>query len=198
MSLDGGYSSHLGLPNDFGRALEHLRSRWTWFAAFGATSVAFGLVSLLLASLATLASVYLIAIFVILVGGIDVSLALDAHRWSGRLLAASVGLFYIVAGSFFLANPLIGAVGLTLLLGVSLLITGVMRIAFASQLPEGPKWHVGLAGVLTTLVGMFVISNWPGDSKYVLGAFLGVDMIVYGASWFAFAMFLRGRAAPRT
>ena len=36
------------------------------------------------------------------------------------------------------------------------------------------------------------------DSAYVLGVFLGVDMLLYGASWLNFELFLRERATrPR-
>jgi len=195
MTFEGGVPVPPG-PHDIGHALQHLRSRWGWFAAFGATTMFLGFVSLGLAGVATLASVFLIAIFVIIVGGLDISLALHAHRWTSRLLAASVGLLYIVAGAFALANPESGAVGLTLVLGAALLATGVLRIAVATRLPEGPKWQVALAGVVTTLLGVLIIAGWPENSAYVLGIFLGIDMLIYGSTWLSFALFLR-RRAPR-
>jgi len=55
--------------------LEHLRGRWRWFAAFGLLTMFFGFVSLGVAGLATLVSVYLIAAFVILIGAIEITMA---------------------------------------------------------------------------------------------------------------------------
>jgi uncharacterized membrane protein HdeD (DUF308 family) len=195
MTFDGG----LPLPpgrRDIGQAIEHLHGRWPWFAAFGATAVLLGMVSLGMLGVATLASVYLVAVFVILIGGLDLSLALHAHRWSSRLFVGSVGLLYIVAGAFALARPEAGALGLTLMIGVALLATGVMRIALAINLPVGPRWHVGVAGLVTTLLGGMIVAGWPENSAYMLGIFLGVDMLFYGASWIGFALFLRRRLAP--
>ncbi len=178
---------------DVGDAIEHLRSRWPWFTAFGALSLLFGFASLALVSAATIASVYLIAIFVIIIGGLDISLALHAHRWTSALLVGSVGLLYIVAGSFALANPETSAVGLTLLLGLALLATGALRLFIATKLPEAPRWQVGAAGALTAVLGLLIVLGWPQNSPYVLGVFLGVDMMMYGAGQLGFALFLRRR-----
>jgi len=196
MAFDDGLPQPPG-PRDIGHALERLRDHWGRFAAFGALAMFLGFVALGLGEISTLAAVYLVAIFVILIGGVDLALALQAHRWSNRLLAGSVGLLYIVAGAFALARPMSGALGLTLMVGVSLIATGSMRIAFATLLPAGPKWRVVLAGVVTLLLGALIVADWPGNSEYVLGLFLGVDMLVYGGSWLSFAMFLRKRLPGR-
>jgi len=182
------------IPHDIGHALEHMRDRWGWFAGFGLLTMFFGFVSLGLAWVATLVSVYMIAAFMILIGAIEITLGVQAHKWSSRIVVVLVGLVYIVAGSFALANPLSGAVGFTLMLGAALVATGVVRIIFATRLPEGPKWYVAFAGVVTVLLGVFIVSGWPENSIYVLGIFLGIDMIMYGASWLNFALFLRRRA----
>jgi uncharacterized membrane protein HdeD (DUF308 family) len=185
-----------GSPHDIGHAVEHLRSRWPWFAAFGTLSLIFGIASLVLVNSATIAFVYLIAIFVIIVGGLDISLALHAHRWTSGLLVGSVGLLYIVAGSFALANPEASAVGLTLLLGLALMATGALRLFLATRLPEAPRWQVGVAGALTAVLGLLIVFGWPQNSPYVLGIFLGIDMMMYGAGQLGLALFLRRRFRP--
>ncbi|MGA9601825.1 MAG: hypothetical protein WBS22_16510 [Methylocystis sp.] len=108
-------------PHDIGHAVEHLRSRWPWFAAFGAIS---------------------------------------------------------------------------LLLGVALVATGALRLFLATRLPEAPRWQVGVAGALTAVLGVLIVFGWPQNSPYVLGIFLGVDMMMYGAGQLGFALFLRRRFRP--
>jgi len=192
----------MSLPEDFGvtprrrdieAAVALLRRRWPWFVAFGSLGVVFGIAALALTSAATIASVYMIALFIIIVGGAEITLGVNAHLWSSRLLLVSVGLLYIVAGSFALANPLTGAAGFTLLLGTALFATGLARIVFAARLPDGPSAFVVVAGGLTTLLGMLILFDWPENSAFVLGIFLGVDLLFYGASWIGFGLFLRGR-----
>ncbi|MCC3244578.1 DUF308 domain-containing protein [Methylocystis sp. WRRC1] len=180
-------------PTDIEAAIARLRSRWAWFVAFGAFAVALGLATLALANVATIFSVYLIALFVIMVGGSEIVLGVNAHIWSHRLPLILVGLLYVVAGSFMLANPLTGAAAFTLLLGAALLATGVARAVFGASLPEGPSVFIVLAGALTSVLGMIILFDWPDNSSYVLGLFLGVDLLFYGASWIGFGLLVRER-----
>ena len=143
MTLDGDAtppttSTPAATPHDIGHALEHMRDRWRWFAAFGLITMFCGFISLGVAGAATLVSVYMIAAFMILIGAVEITIGVNAHRWSSRIFVVLVGLLYIVAGSFALANPLSGAVGFTLMLGAALVATGLARVIFATRLPEGP------------------------------------------------------------
>jgi uncharacterized membrane protein HdeD (DUF308 family) len=176
---------------DFRGHIAHQRSRWLRLAAFGAVAARFGVTALWLATAATIASVYLIAIFIIIVGGAEIVVGVNSHLWSNRLLLVSLGFLYVVAGSFALANPLTGAAGFTLLLGAALLATGVARVAFAMRLPHGPSGFVVLAGILTIVLGMVILFGWPENSPFVLGIFLGLDLFFYGLSWMGFGLYLR-------
>lgn len=178
-------------PYPLEEAVAHLRRRWSWFVGFGALAALFGLAALALASAATIAAVYLIAAFVIIVGGLEIALGLESHRWSNRLILVLLGLLYIVAGAFALANPLTGAAAFTLLLGAALFATGLARIYFGVELPHGASALVIVAGLVTTLLGLLILFGWPENSQFVLGIFLGVDLLFYGASWIGFGLFLR-------
>jgi uncharacterized membrane protein HdeD (DUF308 family) len=93
---------------------------------------------------------------------------------------------------FALTNPLLAASALTLLLGVALVATGVMRIYLASQMKEGAPWGwVAGSGALTTLVGLIILSQWPVSGLYTLGIFLGVDLLFAGIGWFGIGMGLK-------
>jgi uncharacterized membrane protein HdeD (DUF308 family) len=191
MSLPESGGSGFPRPIDLDAAIAHLKSRWPWFIAFGVVSAILGVIALTLVGTATIASVYLIALFIIFVGGSEIVLGVNAHVWSNRLLLVAIGLLYIVVGAFALANPLTGAAGLTLLLGASLFATGLVRIYFGVKLPHGPSGLVIFAGVITTLLGMLILFGWPENSIFVLGIFLGVDLLFYGASWIGFGFVLR-------
>jgi uncharacterized membrane protein HdeD (DUF308 family) len=178
---------------DLHEAIAHLRRRWGWFVGFGALSAIFGLVALALTGAATIVSVYLIAFFIILIGGSEIVLGVNSHIWANRIVLVLIGLLYVVVGAFALANPLTGAAAFTLLLGAALLATGVLRIYFGVKLPHGASGFVVAAGLVTTLLGLLILFGWPENSQFVLGIFLGVDLLFYGASWIGFGLFLRAR-----
>jgi uncharacterized membrane protein HdeD (DUF308 family) len=75
---------------------------------------------------------------------------------------------------------------LTLLLGVSLVASGIMRIVLAFSMKEGmPRIWVVVSGVITLLLGLIILAHWPVASLYILGLFLGIDLIFAGAGWLA-------------
>jgi len=178
-------------------ALEKLRHRWGWIVFFGVFVALSGLVALTLVVSATIASVYMIAVFMILSGGAEIGMGLSAGDWTHRFLWVIAGVFYIVAGAFALAQPFIAAAVFTLMLGFALIITGVMRIYFGSQLGKSMRGIVILAGVVTLLVGILVVLGWPTNSLFILGVLLGLDLLFWGSGWVAFGLRLRTFGAPR-
>jgi uncharacterized membrane protein HdeD (DUF308 family) len=48
-----------------------------------------------------------------------------------------------------------------------------------------------LSGVITLLIGLVIVAHWPVASLYVLGIFLGVDLVLAGASWLAIGLGLK-------
>ena len=50
------------------------------------------------------------------------------------------------------------------------------------------------AGVVTLLLGAMIIAQWPASGIFVLGIFLGIDLIFIGSGWITMGMALRKRA----
>ena len=174
--------------------MERLRHRWGWFVALGALAVVFGLAALVLVISATLAAVYAIAVFMIIAGGSEIVVGLGSKTWGRAFLWVVAGLFYIVAGAFALAQPGHAAVILTLMLGISLVATGITRIYIGSHLHTHARTMVIVGGVVTLLVGLLVIMGWPNNSIVILGTLLGVDLLFTGVTWIGFGLRLRHHA----
>ncbi len=178
-------------PHSLGEAIERLRSRWGWFAAYGALCMVFGAVALILVAASTLAVVFLIAIMLIIAGGAEIMLGFNSRDWPSFFLWVISGLFYLVFGAFALARPDVAAAVLTVFVGAGFLVAGLARIWLGYKLPGGPKAYIALAGVITTLLGVMILAGWPGDTMIILGTLFGVDMVFYGASWIALALKLK-------
>ena len=84
---------------------------------------------------------------------------------------------------------------ITLLLVASFLVGGVLRIvtAAAERFPAWP-WAV-LTGVVDLVLGVMIASGWPESSLWVIGLFLGIDLIFHGWSWVILALTVRTYAA---
>jgi uncharacterized membrane protein HdeD (DUF308 family) len=74
-----------------------------------------------------------------------------------------------------------------------------MRIILAFSMKQGMPWiWVALSGAVTLLLGLVILSRWPVSSLYVLGLFLGVDLVIAGASWIGISWRLRKSADERS
>ncbi|MDE2363222.1 MAG: DUF308 domain-containing protein [Hyphomicrobiales bacterium] len=179
-------------PHNLGEAIHRIRGKWGWFVAFGLLAAVMGAAILLyLVVEGTIASVFMIAIAMIVTGGAEIGLGLNARSWGRTAMWIVVGLLYIVAGAFALAQPMLAAAGYTLLIGVALLVVGVARIIAALRLDHGPKALIILSGLVGVLLGGMIIASWPASSLFVLGTFLGIDLFFYGLTWIAFGMRLK-------
>jgi uncharacterized membrane protein HdeD (DUF308 family) len=185
------------LPHDR-HALERLYHRWSWIVLFGLVVLCLGLAALVLVVSATIASVFMIAIFMIIAGGAEIAVGLSARDWGHFFLWIIAGLFYIVAGAFALAQPFVAAAVFTLALGIAMLTTGLIRIYFGLRIAKASRGMVVLAGAVTSVVGFLILIGWPSNTFYILGLLIGLDLVFWGAGWVAFGLRLRAHARKLT
>lgn len=176
-----------------------LREKWGWMVAFGAVLALAGFIALGSVVTATFASVFVVGIAMIASGVVEMIYAVVVRSWKKFFLWSLIGLLYVVAGVGVMENPLLAAKFLTLLIGAGLIASGLVRTFLAFQLPKEAPWvFVALSGVVTLLLGLLIIMQWPVSSLWVLGAFLGVDLIFAGSSWIGMGLSLkRGEPAGR-
>jgi uncharacterized membrane protein HdeD (DUF308 family) len=169
-----------------------LRAKWGWIVALGVVYTVAGFIALGSVAMATVVSVFVVGVMMIVAGVAEVISAFQIKTWGKFLLWVLLGLLYVVAGFVTFQNPLLAAVLLTLILGASLVASGVMRIILAFSMKREAPWiWVALSGAVTLLLGVLILMRWPVSSLYILGLFLGIDLIVAGASWVGIGLGLR-------
>ena len=182
-----------GAPS-LAEALGRLGDRWGMIVAFGVIMLLLGFMALGLVLSATIATVLVIGAFMIATGILEIVMAFSAPTWGRFFIWIIAGLLYVAAGVIAVSQPLLAASIFTLMLGAGLVATGIVRIFLAFQLPpEQSKWMVVLSGVITLLVGLAIVAGWPGNSFFILGVFLAVDLMFYGVGWVSFGLALRQR-----
>jgi uncharacterized membrane protein HdeD (DUF308 family) len=169
-----------------------LRAKWGWIVALGVVYLLAGLIALGSVAMATVVSVLVVGVMMIIAGVAEVFGAFQIKSWGKFLLWALLGVLYIIAGFVTFQNPLLAAVLLTLVLGVSLLVSGIMRIVLAFSMKRETPWiWVALSGVITLLLGVLILARWPVSSLYILGLFLAIDLIMAGIGWIGLGFGLR-------
>ena len=176
--------------------LAPLRAKCGWIVALGVVYLIAGFIALGSVAMATVASVFIVGIMMILAGVVEIVNAFQVKSWGKFVLWLLLGVLYVVAGFAAFENPLFAAAILTLVLGVALIVSGIMRIILAFGMKEGMPWMwIVLSGVITFLLGAIILAHWPVSSVYVLGLFLGIDLVFAGVGWIGLGLGLRRRRA---
>jgi uncharacterized membrane protein HdeD (DUF308 family) len=190
-------SSMTGSPRSFEdiSGLEPLRAKSGWIVALGVVYVIAGVIALGSVALATVASVFVVGIMMVIAGVAEVVNAFQIKTWGKFLLWLLLGALYIVAGFLTFENPLLAAAILTLFLGIALIASGIMRIILAFSMQAAMPWiWVLVSGIITLLLGLVIVAHWPVSSLYILGLFLGIDLVLAGASWIGIGLGLKRHA----
>jgi uncharacterized membrane protein HdeD (DUF308 family) len=175
-----------------------LRAKWGWILALGIVYVIAGCVALGSVVMATVASVLIVGVMMIVAGVAEIINACQCKGWGRFLVWVLLGALYIVAGFITFENPLFAAAILTLLLGASLVASGIMRIILAFSMKREQPWiWVLLSSIITLLLGLMILAHWPVSSIYILGIFLGIDLVVAGAGWIGLSLALHPRDQPK-
>ncbi|MGE3241069.1 MAG: HdeD family acid-resistance protein [Pirellulales bacterium] len=171
--------------------IEAMRHQWRWFLALGIAMVVLGTIAIGNAVLATLAATILFG-FLLLAGGISqIVSAFWAGKWSGTLLHMLIGVLYVIVGFMVIDCPVTSAVQLTLIIAIFLLFSGIFRIIYAlSERFTGWGW-VLLNGAVSTLLGFLIYKQWPYSGPWVIGLFVGIDLIFNGWAWVMLSLGLR-------
>jgi uncharacterized membrane protein HdeD (DUF308 family) len=177
-------------------SLAPLQAKWGWIVALGVVYVIAGIVALGSVVSATAATVLVVGFMMMLSGLAEVINAFQIKTWGRFLFWLALGALYIVAGFVAFQNPLLTAVGLTLILGAALTASGLVRVFLGFSMQRGSPWiAVVVSGLITLALGLIILAHWPVSSLWTLGVFLGVDLVIAGISWIALGAGLRRNGA---
>jgi len=159
-----------------------LTDRWAWFLGLGIVLLVLGLLASIYIFSATLVSVLFLGILV-LIGGVSQlgqAWRLKQH-WTGFIAWSVSGLFYVAAGVLAIVDPVAGAAAFTLLFGALLIGSGAFRLWtwFPHRGQSGWGW-IAFSGFITLLAGLLIAAAWPGNSAWILGLILALDLLFQG------------------
>lgn len=174
--------------------IQEIAQHWKWFLGLGIVSIILGTFALGSSVLVTLASVVLFGWILLLMGGIEVGHSFWQRQWGGFFLHLVNGILSIVVGFLLATNPGASAVVLTLLLAMFFMAGGLFRILTALMM-RFPSWGWRLLnGVVTLVLGILIWNQWPLSGLWVIGLFVGIDLIFSG--WSSVMLALAARRLP--
>jgi uncharacterized membrane protein HdeD (DUF308 family) len=166
-------------------------NNWGWFLAFGLALVLLGVLAIVRSVAATVVSMLFFGWLLLFAAGIEVVQAIMVGKWAGLFQHWLSAALFGVLGTLIIWRPVVTAEILTLLIGAFFLVAGVFQLVtpFVISLPEW-GWHA-LNGLITLVLGILILAQWPVSGLWVIGLFLGIELVFYGAAWVAVALRLR-------
>jgi uncharacterized membrane protein HdeD (DUF308 family) len=180
----------------FGIDLERIRRNWGWFLVLGTCLILLSFVALARPFYVGLFAVKFLGILLIVSGAFNVISSIRLRGMDGAFLNFLTGALEIVVGILMLKQPINALGALTLLLTISLLVGGMVRIFAGATMPLPNRGILILSGVISALFGILLLVEWPEPAEWLIGTFIGVDLMFQGISWIMLAFAVK-RGVPK-
>jgi uncharacterized membrane protein HdeD (DUF308 family) len=174
--------------------LHLLRDQWWCFLLLGIALVVLGSLCIIDPFVPSLASVIFLG-FVLMAGGIvQIVSAFWAGKWSGMLIHILIGVLYAVVGYMIVDAPVINMVLITKFIAIFLIVSGAFRIISALVVRFQDWGWALLNGGVTLLLGIIINRQLPEAALWVIGLFIGIELVLNGWAWVMLAFGLRAVA----
>ena len=159
----------------------------------GGIFVILGFMAIVLPVWATLAVEKLVAGLLLVWGAAGIGFALSMRPFSEWVVTVVTFAMILAIGALFLVFPRDGLATLTIILIAAFLIEGVVSIIFALRLREVvPQWGwMFFSGAAALVIGLMILSGWPGTEAWTLGLLVGLNFLTSGISLIALAVAIR-------
>jgi uncharacterized membrane protein HdeD (DUF308 family) len=145
-----------------------------------------------LTALTTLGTVLMCGILLMAGGVVQIVNAFLARSWRGFFVHLLGGILHLVIGLLMIRHPATMAAGITLVLAAGFMIGGGFHIVYTLfERFAGWGW-VLFNGIITLMLGIMIWQQWPESTEWVIGLFVGIDLLFNGWSWVMLGMLVRG------
>lgn len=175
-----------------------LAAHWKFFLTEGLILLALGIAAVVVPPLATVAVSILIGWLVLASGIVGLLSTFRLRNAPGFAWSLVSAVLAIVAGVLLLTAPLSGALSLTLILTVFLLIEGIASVLYAldHRRELTPRWSFMLvSGLVDLVLAGLIFAGLPDTAAWAIGVLVGVNLIFGGVALIAMSIQVRASGA---
>ena len=166
-----------------------LKKNWAWMLSLGIVMVILGVIGLGMTVLFNEIVVMYFGFLLLFGSGVQLMQAFRAEAWKGRVWHVLIALVYIVGGIIAVTEPVIAGMTLALLIAWTLIVIGVLRLFMGLQMRGANGWlWTLLGGVLSVVLGVMIINEWPQSGLWVIGLFVAIEILFAGWSQIMIAL----------
>ena len=160
---------------------QEFKGHWAWMLALGILTFLLGIFGILASVFVTVLTTSIFGMLLLFAGTVLVLHGIETRQWQGFWVNLAIGLLYGVTGFYLFSNPVAGAMILTLLMASLFFANGLIR-SIVALVKRFDHWGWFLAsGLVSLLLGAFIWFQWPISGLYIIGLFVGIDLLILGA-----------------
>jgi len=103
--------------------------------------------------------------------------------WAGFFANLFAGLLATFIGLILIFDSAASIVVITFIVATYFLLGGIFKMIFAifhQNLPH--RGALIFSGIIGIILGTLILVHWPSSAFWVIGTFIGIDLIFYGVS----------------
>jgi uncharacterized membrane protein HdeD (DUF308 family) len=170
---------------------EETARHWKLLLGIGVLCELAGVYSIFVPIVASISAAVLVGWALVFAGIVQFANILRRERGSSWDVAwrVLVSVLTIAAGAWIVIFPLTGTITLTVVLVAWLWAIGVTRMLawWRMRRLEG-AWAVGLNGLVSVVLGIFIWIDFPSSAAWAIGLLVGVELLFAGAGMIMLAM----------
>jgi len=181
----------------FAAGLDQVRRSWGWFLVFGILLMILGVACVAKAQTATTFSILALGWVLAISGVLWLVNSFYAFSWHGFFLYLLNAIIRGVTGYLLIRHPDAGAQGVTMLLAALFIVGGLFRGVGASVI-QFPRWGwTVFSGLVSVVLGVYLLVSWPAATTYFIGLAIGIDLIFDGSALVGFAGAIHSLPGPK-
>ena len=174
-----------------------LHAHWRLFLAEGIVLLILGLLAIVVPQIATIAVAVFIGWILLVSGAVGLIATFRMRSAPGFWWSLISAILGIVAGILLFRSPVSGALSLTVILTVFLIVEGIVSILFALEHKRelSGRWGAMLfSGLVDLFLAAIIIDGLPGTAAWAIGLLIGVNLVFGGTALIAMALHARDSA----
>jgi uncharacterized membrane protein HdeD (DUF308 family) len=170
-----------------------IHAHWRGFLVTGIAMVILGILAATLPNISSLAIEILVGWLFFVGGLVRAATVMRGRQLPGYWWSVLGGVCAMAFGALLIARPLQGVVTLALVMTAVFAVEGVTAIFIGLDFRHHVKnwlWTVS-GGVINLVLAYLIWAQWPSSATWIIGLYVGVNMILIGIPLIATAIAAR-------
>ncbi|MDO9414426.1 MAG: HdeD family acid-resistance protein [Pseudolabrys sp.] len=171
-----------------------LHQHWKLYLAEGLLLLVLGLIAIIIPAAATLAATLVFGWLFLISGIIGLFTTFWMRGAPGFWWSLASAALAVLAGGYLLAQPIAGALSLTVVLIAFFIIEGIASLMFALDHRRDLSGQWGwmlISGLVDLVLSVMLIAGLPSTAVWALGLLVGINMVFGGVALTAMALHAR-------